>query len=343
MDSLSSYTYDDLPWQLIVPALQGELSPEESDRFEEWLAASPVNREKYQRLLHIWREGIADYAVYEQADEKQAWEALRGQLDAVGTSDKGRTAQVIHADFKKRSAGMRRLAVAASLVLVAGGAALWSLYGKGSAVQYETAMGEQKTVALPDGSTIVLQQQTRLQLANDYNKKARTVVLLSGTASFDVSHQQQLPFVVEMDGASVKDIGTSFTIARTPDSTTVTVSSGKVAFTKKETGEVRELSAGNSLCLYTATTHKGEIRMTESPDPLRFDNSPLSQVIAALQKQYGKNIRLGDSTLARKRLTVHLDGESLEDAIKTVCASLQLDYNVDETGYILKKKDDKIK
>jgi len=331
MDSQSTYTYDDLPWQLIVPAFQGELTPEESGRFEEWLAASPVNRSTYQRLLHIWQEGMADYTVYEQADEKQAWEALRGRLD------EGR---VVAGNFKKRSSLARRLAVAAALVLVAGGATVWYFAGKREASQYETAVGEQKTVALPDGSTIVLQQQTRLRLADDYNKNTRTIVLLSGEASFDVSHQQQRPFVVDMDAASVKDIGTSFTIARTPDSIKVTVASGKVAFTKKETGETRELTAGSAICLYTSSLHHGEITTT---DPLRFDNAPLSKVVAALEKQFGKKIQLGDPALSQKRLTVHLGGESLEDAIKTVCASLQLDYSMDETGYILKKKDDKTK
>ena len=333
MDSQSTYTYDDLPWQLIVPALQGELTPEEGGRFEEWLAASPVNREKYQRLLHVWQEGIADYSIYLNADESQAWEALRGRLG---------DAPVIRPDFRQRSSSGRRWAVAAALLLIAGGAAIFYNH-KEDGVRYETAPGQQKTVALPDGSTIILRQQTRLRLADDYNRNTRTIVLLSGEASFDVAHQQQRPFVVDMDVASVKDIGTSFTIARTADSIKVVVASGKVAFTKKETGETRELGAGSSLCLYTGTTHHGEISTTDSAGLLRFDNSPLSDVIAALQKQFGKNIRLGDSTLAQKRLTVHLDGESLEDAIRTVCASLHLDYSSDETGYILKKKDYKIK
>jgi len=333
MDSQSSYTYDDLPWQLIVPALQGELSPVESLQFDEWLAASPANREKYQRLVHVWQEGIADYSIYQNADESLAWEALRGRLGEV---------PVIRTDFRQRSSTTRRWAVAAALLLIAGGAAI--LYNrKGDGVSYETATGEQKTVALPDGSTITLQQHTTIRLADDYNRNARTVVLLGGEASFDVAHQQQRPFVVDMDAASVKDIGTSFTIVKTADSIRLIVSSGKVAFTKKETGETRELGAGGSLCLYTATAHRGEIRTTDSAGLLRFDNSPLADIVAALQKQYGKSIRLGDSTLAQKRLTVHLDGESLEDAIKTVCASLHLDYSTDETGYILKKKDYKIK
>jgi transmembrane sensor len=333
MDSQSSYTYDDLPWQLIVPALQGELSPEESLQFDEWLAASPVNREKYQRLVHIWQEGIADYSIYQNADESQAWETLRGRLGE---------APVIRTDFRQRSSSRRRWAVAAALLLIAGGAAIFYNYKK-DGVRYETASGEQKTVALPDGSTITLQQDTRLRIADDYNRNARTIVLLNGEASFDVAHQQQRPFVVDMDAASVRDIGTSFTIVRTADSIKVVVSSGKVAFTKKETGETRQLGAGSSLCLYTATARHGEITTTDSAGLLRFDNSPLADVIAALRKQYGKNIRLGDTTLAQKRLTVHLDGESLEDAIKTVCASLHLDYSTDETGYILKKKDYKIK
>ncbi|WP_431216680.1 FecR family protein [Puia sp. P3] len=335
MDSQSSYTYDDLPWQLIVPALQGELSAEESLKFDEWLAASPVNREKYQRLIHVWQEGIADYSIYRNADESQCLEALRGRLGE---------APVIRTDFRQRSpiTNTRRWAVAAALLLLAGGAAIF-YNRKGDGVRYETATGEQKTVALPDGSTITLQQHTSIRLADDYNRNARTIVLLGGEASFAVAHQQQRPFVVDMDAASVKDIGTSFTIAKTTDSIRLVVSSGKVAFTKKETGETRELGAGGSLCLYTATAHRGEITTTDSAGLLRFDNSPLADIITALQKQYGKNIRLGDTTLAQKRLTVHLDGESLEDAIRTVCASLHLDYSADETGYILKKKDYKIK
>jgi ferric-dicitrate binding protein FerR (iron transport regulator) len=108
-----------------------------------------------------------------------------------------------------------------------------------------------------------------------------------------------------------------------------------VAFTKKETGEVRQLSAGDTLTFYLAKQHQGVIKTTSS---LYFDNRPLSEVITALQKQYGKKILLKDTALAQKALTAHLDGESFDDALKTICVSLDLDCLADSGTYLLKSR-----
>ncbi|MBS1661815.1 MAG: FecR domain-containing protein [Bacteroidetes bacterium] len=323
MDSQSSY--NDLPWQLIVQALQDGLSPEENLRFGEWLAASPGNRERYERLLSIWKEGLTGYPLYQAADETQAWEALRKQL---GTG-------LIRPDIKKKPVPMVRWMAAAVLLLLAGGVTWWYTSGQDT-VQYATAAGEQKQISLPDGSRLVLKPQTHLQLAKGYNRTERKVVLLDGSATFDVSHQEQRPFIVDMDAASVRDIGTSFTITKTKDSIMIAVSEGKVAFTAKETAETRELSAGATLCLYEMAKNKGEMKISGNTDPLNFDNASLSDVIAALQKKYGMTILLQDSSAGQKRLTVHLDGESLEEAVKVVCASLNLEYISDKGNYILK-------
>jgi transmembrane sensor len=72
---------------------------------------------------------------------------------------------------------------------------------------------------------------------------------------------------------------------------------------------------------------------------LDFDNAPLSEVISALQKASGKQISLDDVSIAEKRLTVHLEGESFDNAIKIICASLNLDYTENQGSYVLKNKD----
>lgn len=336
MDSSSSY--NDLPWPLITQALQGGLSPEESLRFGEWLAASPVNQEKYERLLSIWKEGLTDYPIYQAANEDRAWEALRKQLGAGMEASGGKIVTVLPVSQKKK-VPMGRWLAAAALVLLAGGLTWWYASGEDT-VQYATGAGEQKEVALPDGSRLVLQPQTHLRLARGYNRTGRTVILLGGKASFKVAHQAQRPFLVEMDAASVRDIGTSFTVSKTKDSISIAISEGKVAVTTKETGETRELSAGAALCLYTSAQHRGEVRISGNTSQLRFDDAPLSEVIAALQKQYGKSILLQDTAIAQKRLTVHLDGESFEDAVKIVCASLNLEFISDKGNYILKNSKD---
>jgi transmembrane sensor len=64
----------------------------------------------------------------------------------------------------------------------------------------------------------------------------------------------------------------------------------------------------------------------------------LSDVIAAVQAHFGKKIGLADRTLGNRRLTVHLGGESFDDAVKVICASQNLESQVDSTGYILKNR-----
>lgn len=321
MDSQS--TYDDLPWEWIVSALQGELSPADHRSFEEWLAAAPRNREIYQRLQQVWKEGMADYDLYQAADENQSWRNLQQQMAPV-------------IPIRPMHKG-RWIAIAATVLLISG-AAIWYSTSIKNSTRYETA-AEPQTVMLTDGSTIHLQPHTRLQLAAGYNKTGRTVTLLDGEASFDVPHQPDQPFTVDLDAATVKDIGTSFTIHRSVDSITVLVSIGKVTFTKKETGDTRELSAGSRLCLFTGTQRHGEIITTTDPNRLHFDNTPLSDVITALQEQFGKKIRLKDTTFAPRRLTAHLEGETLEDAIKTICASFDLVATSDNEGYLLAGRD----
>ena len=78
MDSLP--TYDNLPWDLIVPALQGSLTPEEEPLFRQWLAVSAANEEKYAELQRIWKDELADYAAYREADEVKALAALRQKI-----------------------------------------------------------------------------------------------------------------------------------------------------------------------------------------------------------------------------------------------------------------------
>jgi transmembrane sensor len=254
---------------------------------------------------------MADYALYQAADEIKGWEALQGKLEKT--------------EKPARVTPMRRWTmIAAALLLLIGGTILWRMAGQEKPIRYATT-NEQQKVDLPDGTTMILQPQTRLQIAAGFNKTARTVLLQEGQASFNVTSQPERPFTVDMDAATVRDIGTSFTITKNTDSINIMVSAGKVAVTSKASGEVRELSAGHSICLYTQVH-------------LRFDNAPLSEVIAALQKQYGKKITLEDTTIARKRLTVHLDGETMEDAIKIICASLKLESSADSNGYILKSK-----
>ncbi|HXD77802.1 MAG TPA: FecR domain-containing protein, partial [Puia sp.] len=223
----------------------------------------------------------------------------------------------------------------AALIIIAAGVALirQTIRGK-RPMQYETAVGEYRRVVLPDGATMELEPGTTVTVEAGYNRTGRSVILLAGEAHFNVLHKTDQPFTVEMKHASVRDIGTTFTVSLREDSICVKVSSGKIEFIQKQTGQTQEVAAGSNL-----VWNPGEpVKVTANAGLLRFDNAPLSQVVTALGLQFGKKILLNDTALAARRLTIDLGGESFDAAITVICASLNLDSKADSSGYVLQQR-----
>jgi transmembrane sensor len=75
---------------------------------------------------------------------------------------------------------------------------------------YSTDIGEQRPVALADGSTVLLNTDSRLQV--EYDAERREVHLLQGEAYFEVAHDSDKPFLVFVGSNIVRAVGTSFTV-----------------------------------------------------------------------------------------------------------------------------------
>jgi len=312
-------SYNEEQWELMLSALQGELSAEEKIVFDQWLAASPANRETYEQLERTWREGLADYLQYTGADESAAWDALQRRLGAR------RVEAGLPSPARPMPGIGSWLAVAALVVLLAG--AGWYFFNEQSpVVAYKTGVGETRDLSLPDGTKVGLEPATRMEVAAGFDKGARTVRLVNGKAVFDVAHIAERPFRVETDGVRVEDIGTKFTMEKTADSVRVDVSSGKVAFVLIQTGETRQLGAGASLSVYIGA------------DSMRFNDTPLADILTTLERHSGRKIQLNDASFAGKRLTLNLNGESLENSLRIICASLNLEYTLKAGVYVLDKK-----
>lgn len=318
---MESNNQQELPWPLIAAALQGELSGEDEASFRAWLAESSANREEFDRLERLWKEGLADYPSYMAADAARAWNDMQVRLDPSPA-----TPRIVWRQW---------LVGVAALVIIATGVALIRRTVRGKrAVQYETAVGEFRRVVLPDGATMELEPGTSVTVEAGYNQTGRSVLLMAGEAHFDVLHKTDQPFTVETKNASIRDIGTVFTVSLRQDSISVAVTSGKIAFIQKQTGQTQEVAAGSSL-IWNA----GEpVKIATAAGLLRFDNARLSDVVAALGAQFGKKVLLADTALASRRLTIDLGGESFDAAMKVICASLDLQNTADSNGFVLKPR-----
>src|ERR1700734_2826899 len=182
-----------------------DVTPDDRARFEAWLGANAVNAKAYSELSATWRElvksGPLVRAVY------------FGQVMNAASSP---------------PAGRRRWAVAAA---AAGIGALvlgvsWNLYWQKEQTRFQTAIGEQAAVALPDGSSFDLNTNSRIWV--DYSQRQRVIRLERGEAFFKVAHDTQRPFWVRAGDYWVRAVGTAFNVYLRPTGREVTVSEGTV-------------------------------------------------------------------------------------------------------------------
>lgn len=92
---------------------------------------------------------------------------------------------------------------------------------------YRTAVGEQRSVLLDDGSRVTLNTDSTVEVR--FRNDRRLVRLPKGEALFEVAHDASRPFDVQVGATIFRAIGTQFNVDKRDDHTTVTVVDGKVA------------------------------------------------------------------------------------------------------------------
>ncbi|VWX49764.1 FecR domain-containing protein [Novosphingobium sp. 9U] len=141
---------------------------------------------------------------------------------------------------RRPSLRMATLVCSLSLAVAVGGALLVL---RSRSADYMTGIGEQRAVALTDGSHVRLATDTRLDVK--MKDAARHVDLEGGEALFEVAHDTMRPFVVDTGDIQVVATGTRFDVRHVGSRITVTLLSGGVDIRKGET-LVAQLRPGQS-------------------------------------------------------------------------------------------------
>ncbi|MBL4837219.1 MAG: FecR domain-containing protein [Kordiimonadaceae bacterium] len=190
-----------------------ELQQVELDKLGAWLALSPQHQEAFDRMNSLWNgaeilddlngfgEDVGDKTAIENGEPVMPW---WGQRMLVG-------------------------AIAASVMVVAGVTALYDagMFTEAQPTHFLTQVGEQKTIALSDGSTVILNTDSVLDI--ELTENSRIMRLTQGEAHFDVAPNPDRPFLVYAGDGIVKAVGTAFTVYLRKKAVEVTVSEGVVA------------------------------------------------------------------------------------------------------------------
>ncbi|MNM35345.1 fec operon regulator FecR [compost metagenome] len=211
--TLSLLDFPDSAEGWLARLLSPECNASDHAAFEEWLAMSPQNALDYVEV-----ERIHQLAGALRADPALQ-EATARPASRMPTARRKRTWH-------------RPLAWAAALVLaVCGG--LWLLADPRttSPSEYATEIGKQRSVDLPDGSTLILDTNSLVQVS--YERSQRHVALLRGRIQASVAHDGERPFVVTSGIGSVRALGTIFQVERQNEGTVVALLEGRVLVSTK--------------------------------------------------------------------------------------------------------------
>ncbi len=269
---------------------EGQPDREARERFDEWLRRSPEHARAYLRIVPVWEKitQLDVHAVSGNPDALIAW-AREGSNVVPLEVARGDTEVVTRSTKRKRPWALVASAavLCAALILTA-----WWLGDR--RVLYETGIGEQRLIALNDGSRVMLNARSKLSVR--FSERERSVELVAGQALFRVAKHTGWPFIVRSGDVGVRAIGTRFDVYRKRSATIVTVVEGRVEVVPAFADNKIPESIYSRPKLSTVLLSAGEqtmVRSKQAPKKvsvnatsatawteqrLEFSNTPLSEV-----------------------------------------------------------------
>jgi transmembrane sensor len=308
------------------------LDADESAALREWLGRSPAHRAEIKRISAVWKRAniLTELAVPLQR---------QGAMDRTAASLPDRR-------WLRLSVGIRATAVAAVCAAIAFSA--WWLDKPSVAHNgaYGTAIGQQQTLALVDGSTVEINTDSQVQV--DYSEHLRRIRLLRGEAFFTVAPNAVRPFEVLAASGVVKAIGTEFAVSLHGTELSVTVSKGQVDVAAKEDGvesvsgaaapgpstahRLASLKAGQTATFGRSRTIEAhEIsaselrrRLSWHEGYLMYSGQPLSEVVAEVNRYSPVTLEIADPDLK----ALQIGGRFKVGDLEAVCDVLQSNFGI---------------
>ena len=212
---------------------------------------------------------------------------------------------------------------------------------------YTTAYRETKSIELPDGSKVVLNANSTLQVAAYWGKDTPREVWLRGEAYFEVQ-KLDIPlegakFIVHTDNLEVEVLGTAFNVNDRQDKAQVVLSTGIVKLKMDQHEGKTEVTMKPGEMIEFSRKEKAIRKKTVDPEvfsawkdnKLIFHETPVSEVFQRLKNTYGLEVALKDTTIANREYTGTFPDPDPEIILKTLAVTFDLEVTRNDNQIIL--------
>ncbi|MEM1136852.1 MAG: FecR domain-containing protein, partial [Bacteroidota bacterium] len=217
-----------------------------------------------------------------------------------------------------------------------------------SAISFEEKYipsGKKGSLTLSDGSFIHLNSASKLSFPSRFSTRNR-VVKMEGEAFFSIKRDEQRPFIIETSHTKIKVLGTSFNVKAYPEESeiAVTVKSGKVLVSNlRESTKIHELTKNQKLVFNTETSTfrktdiEAETDLNWRKGILKFNQTPFAEIEKTLERWYGIEILVEDSSIYDKRITGIHKNENLRAVLESLEFAFGIKYKIEERTVKLKR------
>jgi transmembrane sensor len=313
----------------------GEISAKDQAAFQEWLNRSALHREAITEFGDLWSEFDTLKLLTDTGEA--GWEA---------------SARNNHPAMPERARPWLA-ACAAAVITVAGGIVFFHPKPQRLATAenhfpvgpfhlparglYETAVGGQRKITLADGSSVILNTNSRLDV--DFSGNRRDVHLMRGEAYFEVVHDKTRPFTVYANNYVVRDIGTAFDVhLSNAGLVEVGVAKGSVEVKPADGAHVSDdaknlgiVTAGHDVVLgheveraeAVSTADLGR-KLAWRQGQLIYTGQPLGEVLADVSRYSNIKIELADPALEN----LPVGGAFRTDQIEAIFTALENNFGL---------------
>lgn len=331
----------------MAKVLAGEANAFEKEEFERWIEKSPQNREIFEKLRYVWGNWFAPNPENTPSFD-EFWKNLTIEIsldNSIGSDVIEKDLSTDQPDKLKKIFNFHNFAIAAALLIFISSIFIFKNWDNIFSVEtYKTKYTEKLSIMLPDGSHVQLNSDSQIQFHKSFSDSVRSVTL-SGQAYFDVI-KENCPFIVNTSNATIQVEGTSFDIENRDNKTRVIVKHGSVRFSSNNPlseGKVLLKANEMSYCINSHEPSKPVIVDVELltgwlKNILVFDKTPLSEIVAELQRYYGIKIELAEgNNLDNLELSGEFSNRPAEEVVSLICLALDLNYEYDDKTIVISR------
>jgi transmembrane sensor len=355
-------------WILLTRKIAKEATPEDLAELEKLVQQHPEWQYALQNLEDLWNS----HPPTDLSEEEDAYliHLHRMQEKNISFGNKEEDDDMNVFEMPRRNTRRRLAWITAGIAVAASVAAIFIFKpGAGSSKtqiasinEISTRLGSKTRIQLPDGSIVWLNAGSKLVYDKDFGKEERQVNL-SGEGFFDVVKDPSRPFIVRTSNIEVRVLGTLFNVKAYPEDksseTSLIHGSLEVSIKSRPLDKII-LSSNEKLVVENKTgmavdsvaEHKdfpmmslnqirhnpldNSVNETQWIDnKLVFDNEPFADIAVKMERWFGVEIEIIDSSLVSKRMTGKFEKENIEQALEGLAYA-------STTSFVFERKGNKI-